>query len=128
VPRFVAILESTALRALTRNLIKISRGEIMTTRKRVGWILAGMAAELREDSLWQGRERGKEKLYLVPLGTFPRALEPANDELLERRLRKIVLKNIGILHYCLPTNYNPNSVLYDEVYSVEDIYNMGENL
>jgi tetratricopeptide (TPR) repeat protein len=34
---------------------------------------AGMAAELREDSLWQGRERGKEKLYLVPLGTFPPA-------------------------------------------------------
>jgi tetratricopeptide (TPR) repeat protein len=189
---------------------------------------AGLAAELREDSLWQGRERGKEKLYLVPLGTFPRASldrlvahykqktgvdaipmapiplalsivdrrrqqviaeeaitfmtrkypklaedpnaiviglttddiyvrekswqfafcyrmrgrfavvssarldpvnlgEPANDELLERRLRKIVLKNIGILYYWLPTNYNPNSVLYDEVYSVEDIDNMGEN-
>ena len=189
---------------------------------------AGMAAELREDSLWQGRERGKEKLYLVPLGTFPPATldrlvahykqktgveaipmapiplplstidrrrqqviaeeaitfmtrkypklaedpnaiviglttddiyarekswqfafcyrlqgrfavvssarldpvnlgEPANDELLERRLRKMVLKNIGILYYWWPTNYDPNSVLYDEVNSVEDIDNMGEN-
>ena len=53
--------------------------------------------------------------------------EPANDELLERRLRKIVLKNIGILYYWWPTNSNPNSVLYDEVNSVEDIDNMGEN-
>ncbi len=189
---------------------------------------AGIAAELLEDSLWQGRERGKEKLYLVPLGTFPPATldklvahykhktgveavpmapiplvlstidrrrqqviaeeaialmtrqypklaedpnaiviglttddiyarekswqfafcyrmqgrfavvssarldpvnlgEPANAELLERRLRKMVLKNIGILYYWLPTNYNPNSVLYDEVNSVEDIDKMGEN-
>ena len=186
------------------------------------------AAELLEDSLWQGRERGKEKLYLVPLGSFPLPTldklvahykqktgveaipvppiplalstidrrrqqviaeeaiafmtrkypklaedpnaiviglttddiyarekswqfafcyrmqgrfavvssarldpvnlgEPANDELLERRLRKIVLKNIGILYYWLPTNHNPNSVLYDEVNSVEDVDKMGEN-
>ena len=53
--------------------------------------------------------------------------EPANDELLERRLRKIVLKNIGILYYWLPTNYNPNSALYDDVNSVEDIDKMGED-
>jgi tetratricopeptide (TPR) repeat protein len=189
---------------------------------------AGTAAELLDDSLWQGRVRGKEKLYLVPLGSFPPAtldklvahykqktgveaipMEPiplalstidrrrkqviaeeaialmtrtypklaedpnaivigltaddiyarekswqfafcyrlqgrfavvssarldplnlgesANEELLERRLRKIVLKNIGILYYWLPTNHNPQSVLYDEVNSVEDVDKMGEN-
>lgn len=71
----------------------------------------------RDDS----RSSRRARLDPVNLG------EPANDELLERRLRKIVLKNIGILYYWLPTNYNPNSALYDDINSVEDIDKMGED-
>jgi predicted Zn-dependent protease len=51
----------------------------------------------------------------------------ANDVLTEARLRKMLLKNIGVLFYMYPTNYDPNSVLYDGVQSVEDIDKMGED-
>jgi len=51
----------------------------------------------------------------------------ANEALVEARLRKMVLKNIGILYYLLPTNHDPNSVLYEDVGVVEDLDNMGED-
>jgi tetratricopeptide (TPR) repeat protein len=51
----------------------------------------------------------------------------ANEVLTESRLRKMVLKNIGILYYYLPLNHNPKSVLYEEVGGVEDLDKMGED-
>jgi tetratricopeptide (TPR) repeat protein len=51
----------------------------------------------------------------------------ANDVLTEARLRKMVLKNIGVLYYLYPTNYDPKSVLYEEVHGVEDIDKMGDD-
>ena len=51
----------------------------------------------------------------------------ANDVLTETRLRKTVLKNIGILFYLYPTNYDPKSVLYGDVNGVEDIDKMSED-
>jgi len=51
----------------------------------------------------------------------------ANDVLTESRMRKMLLKNIGILYYRLPVNYNPKSVLYEEVGAVEDLDKMGED-
>jgi tetratricopeptide (TPR) repeat protein len=53
--------------------------------------------------------------------------EPADEDLLDRRLRKMVLKNIGILYYMLPANHNPKSVLYSDVASLEDLDKMGED-
>ena len=53
--------------------------------------------------------------------------DSANDLLLESRLRKMVMKNIGILYYYFPTNENPKSVLYEGVGAVEDLDNMGED-
>ena len=51
----------------------------------------------------------------------------ANDVLTEARLRKMVLKNIGVLFYRYPTNYDPKSVLFDDVDGVDDIDKMGED-
>jgi tetratricopeptide (TPR) repeat protein len=51
----------------------------------------------------------------------------ANDVLTESRLRKMVLKNIGILFYLYPSNHDPKSVLYDGVEAVADLDNMGED-
>jgi tetratricopeptide (TPR) repeat protein len=51
---------------------------------------------------------------------------PADNDLLDRRLRKMVLKDIGILYYRLPANHDPRSVLYSNVNSVKDLDNMGE--
>jgi tetratricopeptide (TPR) repeat protein len=52
---------------------------------------------------------------------------PANADLLDSRMRKMVLKNIGVLYYQLPTNHNPKSVLYGNIMGVEDLDNMGED-
>jgi tetratricopeptide (TPR) repeat protein len=51
----------------------------------------------------------------------------ANEVLTESRFRKMVLKNIGVLYYLHPTNYDPRSVLYDGVEAVEDLDKMGED-
>lgn len=51
----------------------------------------------------------------------------ANDALLESRLRKMVLKDIGALYYLFPLNHDPQSVLYDDVGGVEDLDKMGED-
>ena len=51
----------------------------------------------------------------------------ANDVLTESRLRKMVLKNIGVLYYLLPLNHDPRSVLYEDVGAVEDLDKMGED-
>ena len=51
----------------------------------------------------------------------------ANDGLTESRLRKMVLKNIGVLYYLLPLNHDPRSVLYEDVGAVEDLDKMGED-
>lgn len=53
--------------------------------------------------------------------------EPANNDLLESRMRKMILKNIGILYYQYPTNHDPTSVLYEGVESVKDLDKMGED-
>jgi tetratricopeptide (TPR) repeat protein len=51
----------------------------------------------------------------------------ANEVLTEARTRKMVLKNIGLLYYLHPRNFNPKSVLYDGVEAVEDLDKMGED-
>ena len=50
-----------------------------------------------------------------------------NDVLTETRLRKMVLNKIGILYYLYPTNYDPKSVMYEEINGVEDLDKMGED-
>jgi tetratricopeptide (TPR) repeat protein len=50
-----------------------------------------------------------------------------NDVLTESRLRKMVLKEIGVLYYYLPMNHDPRSVLYEDVGAVEDLDKMGED-
>ena len=52
---------------------------------------------------------------------------PANDDLLDCRMRKMVLKNIGMLYYQLPGNHDPKSVLYSGVMELKDLDNMGED-
>jgi predicted Zn-dependent protease len=51
----------------------------------------------------------------------------ANDALLESRLRKMVLKNIGSLYYLFPLNHDPRSLLYQDIGGVEDLDKMGED-
>src|SRR5581483_11782864 len=47
--------------------------------------------------------------------------EPANEELLRSRLKKMVMKDIGLLYFGLTQNNNPRSVLYGQIGGVEEL-------
>jgi predicted Zn-dependent protease len=53
--------------------------------------------------------------------------EPADNDLLENRMRKMILKNIGVLYFQYPTNHDPRSVLYENVENVNDLDKMSED-
>jgi predicted Zn-dependent protease len=53
--------------------------------------------------------------------------DPAGEGLLRSRLRKMVMKNIGIMYYRLPLSENPRSVLYGRILGVDDLDRMTEN-
>ena len=52
--------------------------------------------------------------------------DPADESLLNRRLRKMVTKNIGILYFRKSQNDNPQSVLYSRVGGIEELDAMSE--
>ena len=59
-------------------------------------------------------------------------MDPANlgqrrdDALLRQRLRKMIVKNIGIMYFGLPASDNPRSALFRNVLGVEDLDRMTE--
>ena len=53
--------------------------------------------------------------------------EPANAELLHCRVRKMIMKNIGLLYYQLPQSNNPKSVLYSNILGLEELDNVSED-
>lgn len=53
--------------------------------------------------------------------------QPANEVLLNTRLRKMVTKNIGVLYFRKSLNSNPRSVLYKSVGGLEELDAMGED-
>jgi hypothetical protein len=53
--------------------------------------------------------------------------EPPDPALLHTRLRKMVSKNIGIMHYRLPQTTDRNSVLYGPILSLDDLDSIGED-
>jgi len=60
------------------------------------------------------------RMNLVNLG------QPASAELLNARVRKMVMKDIGILYYQMPPNNNQKSVLYNNIAGLEELDGMGE--
>ena len=58
--------------------------------------------------------------YPAYLGNTP------EEELLRSRLRKMVIKNIGIMYYGLPVSRDPRSVLYGNVLGPDDLDYMSE--
>lgn len=53
--------------------------------------------------------------------------EPAHQDLLASRLRKVIAKNIGILYYQLPRSENPRSVMYSSLDCVDELDEMGKD-
>ena len=52
--------------------------------------------------------------------------QPANEDLLRSRLRKMVLKNVGVLYYELPLSDDPRSVMYRNILGIDDLDRMTE--
>jgi len=74
-------------------------------------------------SRWQGRFAVVSSARMNPynLGAAP------DNDLLNIRLRKMVLKNIGLLYYELPPSNDPRSVMYGGINGVEDLDYMCED-
>lgn len=53
--------------------------------------------------------------------------EMPDAELLHRRVRKMISKNIGIMYYQLPQSANRNSVLYGPILDLDDLDTIGED-
>ncbi len=53
--------------------------------------------------------------------------QPPDPALLHTRLRKMISKNIGIMHYRLPQSTDRNSVLYGPILSLADLDSIGED-
>lgn len=54
--------------------------------------------------------------------------EPADDGVLYTRARKMVSRYVGVLYYGLPTNGDPQSLMYDSILGVDDLDTMQEPL
>jgi predicted Zn-dependent protease len=54
--------------------------------------------------------------------------EPRNDNLMMERLRKMVIRYLGVLYFELPFNTDPESVLYKDLLGVQELDAMGEDL
>lgn len=53
--------------------------------------------------------------------------EPADDELLHMRLRKMISKNLGIMYYGLPQSKDRTSVLFGPILGLDDLDSIGED-
>jgi predicted Zn-dependent protease len=53
--------------------------------------------------------------------------QPADDALLTSRVRKMVTKNIGLMHYKLPMNNNPRSVMFRSILGLAELDRIGED-
>ncbi|HXW08307.1 MAG TPA: hypothetical protein VD833_23955 [Vicinamibacterales bacterium] len=52
---------------------------------------------------------------------------PSDDSVRDSRLRKMVMKNIGIMYFGLPASSNPRSVLYGNILGNDDLDRMTED-
>jgi YD repeat-containing protein len=73
--------------------------------------------------------RQEERFAIVSTARMNPAFskEPADPEIVEARARKMITKDIGLLHYRLQPSYDFSSALYDYIDDVEDLDDMGED-
>lgn len=80
----------------------------------------------RTDWAWAFGMRGANGYAVISTSRMGSIQEPT-DPIVLSRLRKMVLRNIGVLYYNLPLNDDPVSVLYRDVLGVDDLDRMGED-
>lgn len=81
----------------------------------------------RPDWYWAFGMRGDSGYAVVSTARMGDLQDPVAPIVMSR-LRKMILRNIGVLYYGLPLNQDPISVLYVEVLGVDDLDRMNEEL
>jgi len=81
----------------------------------------------RTDWAWAFGMRGDHGYAIVSTSRMGSLDEPIAPIVLSR-LRKMILRDIGVLYYGLPLNDDPLSVLYIDVLGVDDLDRMSEEL
>lgn len=73
--------------------------------------------------------RQEERFAIVSTARMDPAFfkEPADPKIVEARARKMITKDIGLLHYHLQPSYDFSSAVYDSIDDVEDLDDMGED-
>jgi YD repeat-containing protein len=73
--------------------------------------------------------RQEERFAIVSTARMDPAFskEPADPKIVEARARKMITKDIGLLHYRLQPSYDFSSALYDYIDDVDDLDDMGED-
>ena len=79
----------------------------------------------RPDWNWAFGTRGDTGYAVLSTARMGPLDEPI-PSIIKSRLRKMVLRDIGVMYYGLPFNYDPLSVLFFDVLSVDDLDRMGE--
>ena len=80
----------------------------------------------RTDWAWAFGMRGDDGYAVFSTARMGSLAEPI-EPIVMSRIRKMVLRDIGVLYYGLPLNDDPLSVLYRDVLGVDDLDRMGED-
>jgi predicted Zn-dependent protease len=91
----------------------------------IGFLTDDVYTRDRPDWNWAFGVRGDTGYAVLSTARMGSLDEPI-PPIIKSRLRKMVLRDIGALYYGLSLNYDPLSVLYADVLSVDDLDRMGE--
>jgi predicted Zn-dependent protease len=92
----------------------------------IGLLIEDVYIRDRPDWNWAFgvRDEGFAVVSSARMGSLDNPIAP----IVASRLRKMVLRDVGVLYFGLPLNDDPSSVLYQDVLSVDDLDRMSEEL
>jgi hypothetical protein len=110
--------------ALTRSYPKppSEQGKVI-----IGLLTDDLYIRDRPDWDWAFGLRGDRRYAVVSTARMGGLAEPIAP-IVKSRLRKMVMRDIGVLYYGLPLNHDPFSVLYVDLLGLDDLDRMGEDL
>ena len=140
----ITIVNSVPVNPLTRNASRQQlmaenlaaglRNSVPEHASEPGSILIGFTPEdiYPATMNWQfafGWRLGEARSAVVSTArlSLPDIGQPLERDLPNKRLRKIVTKDIGILYYGLPQSQNPKSVLYNQIMGIEELDEVGDD-
>lgn len=91
----------------------------------IGFLADDLYLRGRPDWNWAFGARGDTGYAVLSTARMGPLAEPI-PPIIKSRLRKMVFRDVGILYFGLPVSYDPLSVLFFDLLSVDDLDRMGE--